>query len=533
MPAKTRPLSAYDAKRDFTRSPEPTGKAKAAAGGSSFCVQKHLASHLHYDFRLEHRGVLLSWAVPKGPSLNPADKRMAVHVEDHPVDYGSFEGVIPAGYGAGVVLLWDRGTWEPEPQTPDVDAALDKGELKFRLDGVKLKGSWVLVRTRRQPAKGGPEQWLLIKHKDHWSGEIDVTQLADSVKSFGGLAAVLATHGTPAEWRTQPPVKGGDTGKLLADVMAEAAKPVVAPVPHPVAPPSKPLAGRHTVKFTNRSKALFPNGFTKGDLIDYYARVAPLLLPHLAGRAVTFNRFPEGTGEKGQGKSFFEKHCNAHRPPWVRTVTVPGEGRHKPIEYCRVDDVAGLQWAANLAAVELHVPLALAAAPDEPRAMILDLDPGPPATLVDCVRVGLRLKALLDELGLVSMPKTSGGKGLHILVPLNTPGVTFAQTKGFARAVALTLQKDDPEGVIASMNKRDRTGRVFLDWGQNDRNKTNAAVFSVRARDVPSVSWPLTWADLADGAAPPVVLASDDWDARAARAAVKPLGKMQRLPSFG
>ena len=221
MPAKPRPLTAYDAKRDFTQTPEPKGKARTTAG-SSFCVQKHLASHLHYDFRLEHRGVLLGWAVPKGPSLNPADKRMAVHVEDHPVDYGTFEGVIPGGYGAGVVLLWDRGTWQPEPQTPDIDAALEKGELKFRLDGIKLKGSWVLVRTRRQPAKGGPEQWLLIKHKAHWSGEIDVTQLADSVKSFGGLASVLATHGMPPEWRTRPPVKGGDTGKLLAEVMAGA-----------------------------------------------------------------------------------------------------------------------------------------------------------------------------------------------------------------------------------------------------------------------------------------------------------------------
>src|SRR5687767_11471888 len=150
-------LKEYRAKRDFTRTPEPasakaTTKKKARA--LFFCVQKHLASHLHYDFRLEHNGVLLSWAVPKGPSLNPADKRLAMRVEDHPFDYGEFEGVIPEGYGAGIVMLWDRGTWRPEPATPDVDAALAKGELKFTLEGVKLKGSWVMVRTRGGPGAG-------------------------------------------------------------------------------------------------------------------------------------------------------------------------------------------------------------------------------------------------------------------------------------------------------------------------------------------------------------------------------------------
>src|SRR5687767_15280718 len=149
------PLEDYKRKRDFTKSPEPAGaRVPQSPGGRQsrfFCVQKHLASHLHYDFRLEHGGVLLSWAVPKGPSLNPADKRLAMRVEDHPFDYGEFEGVIPEGYGAGIVMLWDRGTWHPEPQTPDIDAALTKGELKLALDGVKLKGSWVLVRTR-----GGP-----------------------------------------------------------------------------------------------------------------------------------------------------------------------------------------------------------------------------------------------------------------------------------------------------------------------------------------------------------------------------------------
>src|ERR1700730_150780 len=173
-------LEEYRKKLDFTKTPEPAGVVKQAKGAERyFCVQKHLASHLHYDFRLEHKGVLLSWAVPKGPSLNPADKRLAMRVEDHPLDYGDFEGVIPEGYGAGIVMLWDRGTWEPE--VDDVDDALEKGDLKFKLHGVKLKGSWVLVRTkggyggRSSPGAGGESRtWLLIKHRDRWAGDIDV-----------------------------------------------------------------------------------------------------------------------------------------------------------------------------------------------------------------------------------------------------------------------------------------------------------------------------------------------------------------------
>src|SRR3954447_21825155 len=178
-------LEKYKQKRNFTSTPEPSGDVKLAeeraqkektATARFFCVQKHLASHLHYDFRLEHRGVLLSWAVPKGPSLNPKDKRLAMRVEDHPLDYGEFEGVIPEGYGAGIVMLWDRGTWRPEPGFEDVDAALEKGELKFSLDGTKLKGSWVIVRTGGRA--GESRTWLLIKHRDNWAGDVDVTEIA-------------------------------------------------------------------------------------------------------------------------------------------------------------------------------------------------------------------------------------------------------------------------------------------------------------------------------------------------------------------
>src|SRR6187402_1582277 len=191
--AKSGALKEYEKKRDFTKSPEPPPKVKASKKGTLFfCVQKHMASHLHYDFRLEHNGVLLSWAVPKGPSLDPGTKRLAMHVEDHPIEYGDFEGVIPSGYGAGIVMLWDRGTWTPE--VDDVDAALKKGDLKFTLDGFKLKGSWVLVRTKGGRWGGsGDRSWLLIKHRDDWAGEVDITEFAPlSVKDTGDFADILA-----------------------------------------------------------------------------------------------------------------------------------------------------------------------------------------------------------------------------------------------------------------------------------------------------------------------------------------------------
>ena len=220
-------LDKYRAKRDFTESPEPAGAArhKSPAGRTPrfFCVQKHLASHLHYDFRLEHNGVLLSWAVPKGPALDPATKRLAMHVEDHPIEYGDFEGVIPSGYGAGLVMLWDRGTWTPE--VDDVEAALRKGDLKFTLDGYKLKGSWVLVRTKgRWGGSGGgnDRSWLLIKHKDEWAGAVDITEFAPlSVKSGGDFADILSQD-NPDIWQSHRPAQSGEAGAMFQKIIDRA-----------------------------------------------------------------------------------------------------------------------------------------------------------------------------------------------------------------------------------------------------------------------------------------------------------------------
>jgi bifunctional non-homologous end joining protein LigD len=213
------PLDEYRAKRDFRTTPEPRGSSRGAGRTESrfFCVQKHLAGPQHYDVRLELDGVLLSWAVPKGPSLNPAERRLAMHVEDHPVEYGTFEGVIPEGYGAGIVMLWDRGTWRPE--VSDVHAALEKGDLKFTLDGYKLKGSWVLVRTRG----GDGRSWLLIKHRDQWAGDLDITAFAPrSVKSNGDFEDILAAD-TPSIWVSNRPARSGAAGAMLEGIIERAA----------------------------------------------------------------------------------------------------------------------------------------------------------------------------------------------------------------------------------------------------------------------------------------------------------------------
>jgi bifunctional non-homologous end joining protein LigD len=223
-------LDEYRRKRNFSSTPEPKGDEAVVAtrkrqSGGYFCVQKHLATQLHYDFRIEHNGVLLSWAVPKGPSLDPAVKRLAMQTEDHPIEYGDFEGVIPEGYGAGVVMLWDYGTWTPE--SDDIDAALAKGDLKMTLDGFKLKGSWVLVRTRGWGASRGQSRadegksWLLIKHKDEWAGELDIATFApNSVKSGGGFRDILAQD-APAVWLSNPGGTGEASMETLASILGK------------------------------------------------------------------------------------------------------------------------------------------------------------------------------------------------------------------------------------------------------------------------------------------------------------------------
>ncbi len=242
------------------------------------------------------------------------------------------------------------------------------------------------------------------------------------------------------------------------------------------------------LKLSNLDKVLYPQtGFTKGDLIAYYAAIAPVILGHLTGRPLTVTRWPDGV----QAKSFFQKQAPAHRPEWVRTATVASE--RKPIDYTLADDLPTLVWLANLAAIELHVPLARAEAIERPTALVFDLDPGAPAGIVECCHVGLQLQGMFEHLGLQSFAKTSGSKGLQMYVPLNSADVSYERTKPFAKAVAELLEEAEPELVVSRMTKARRTGKVLIDWSQNDAKKTTVCVYSLRASERPTASTPLDW----------------------------------------
>jgi bifunctional non-homologous end joining protein LigD len=242
------------------------------------------------------------------------------------------------------------------------------------------------------------------------------------------------------------------------------------------------------VEVSNVSKVFYPKtGFTKGQVIDYYLKVAPYLLPHLKNRPITLKRYPNGV----EGMFFYEKRCPSHRPKWLKTTKVPKlEGGE--IDYCVINDVKALVWAANLADLELHTFLHRAPDIEKPTSLAFDLDPGPPADILLCCEVGLWLKALFDKLGLQSFAKTSGSKGLQVYVPLNT-SVNYDQTKAFARTVAETLEMHSPETVVAKMEKKLRKGKVMVDWSQNDIHKTTVNVYSLRAKEHPTVSTPVTW----------------------------------------
>lgn len=245
-----------------------------------------------------------------------------------------------------------------------------------------------------------------------------------------------------------------------------------------------------TVEVSNLNKVFYPKtGFTKGQIIDFYVRISPVLLPHLKDRPITLKRYPDGV----EGFFFYEKKCPPH-PAWVKTAKVPRtEGGE--INYCVINSLSALVWAANLADLELHVFLHRSPKIDQPTALAFDLDPGAPADILDCCRVALSLKALLEKLKLKCFPKTSGSKGIQVYAPLNSP-ITYEKTKAFAHAVALQLEKDFPELIVSNMQKTLRKGKVLVDWSQNDRHKTTVCVYSLRAKEHPTVSTPVTWKEI-------------------------------------
>ena len=285
---------------------------------------------------------------------------------------------------------------------------------------------------------------------------------------------------------------------------------------------------------SNLDKVLYPAaGFTKSEVLDYYARVAPVLLPHLRDRALTLRRFPNGV----DAKSFYEKNCPRHRPDWVGVHRVHGE--EGTIDFCRIDSLAALTWVANLAALELHTSMARGVDPDTPTMVVFDLDPGAPAAVLECADVALWIRDVLADVGLTCLAKTSGSKGIQVYLPLNTP-TTYADTAGFARGLAQLLERQAPDRVVSSQRKDLRTGKVLVDWSQNSRHKTTVCVYSLRARERPTASTPLTWEEVQEAvdageparlrfeAGAVVQRIADHGDLFATAATVE-----QQLPAFG
>jgi len=649
-------LSEYERRRNFGKTAEPAPRkgGRKRKGAPRFVVQQHDATRLHWDLRLEHEGVGVSWAVPNGIPQDPSENRKAVHTEDHPLEYMTFEGEIPKGeYGAGTVQIWDRGTYELEKWRDD--------EIIFSFDGERLRGRYVLFRAggpkdwmihRMDPAEGNPDPYPdplppmlpnegeLPRSTRGWAAELawggvraiarcrpgrldlrdadledigarwpEVHRLSRQVGAhdavFDGELVVFDDQGRPDRERlarrnkpgsdsavrrrarenpatyvifdllfldgedlTDAPyrrrrellaglelegeawrVPANATAKIKELLAASAGQGVdglvlkklsslyapgrrtgewllVRPDGEPsegapergergagsshraaaanthagitaAAEPidktkSRLLVGDRELTVSNLAKVLYPAvGFTKGDLIDAYADLAEVLLPHLRGRPVTLKRYPDGV----EGKFFYEKRSPKHRPDWVATARIWSDSHKAEIDYTLLEDLPSLVWSANLANIELHTSLARVADLDRPDSMVFDLDPGAPVDVVDCARIALRLQAFFAQLGLDCYAKTSGSKGIHLHVPLNGTA-TFAESRPFAKAVAETFAARFPDEVVSLQAKAKRKGRVLIDWSQNDTHKTTACVYSIRAKDRPTASIPLEWAEI-------------------------------------
>jgi bifunctional non-homologous end joining protein LigD len=600
-------LKEYRRKRDFSASPEPA-PAAADADGNRFVVQEHSATRLHWDLRLERDGVAVSWAVPNAIPEVPGENRMAVHTEDHPLEYLTWEGVIPKGnYGAGTMKVWDHGTYDTHEWT-DTKATVTfhgervKGRYHLFHIGGREGNDWMIRRVDppedpdREPM---PEHVAVVTatpaplpaadashaYTIAWEGRRavafceparlrledtaggDITsffpELSRFVRSLGAHSAVfdgelvaLGDDGKPDPARLKRRAKPGtdsamrrrardipvvyeiydllyldghsltdlpweerqerlaaldldgehwhvsqhhrgDGAALLEAARANGLNAIVGkPLDSRYEPGAWVLVGaEERVELTHPDRVMYPKaGFTKADVADYYRALSPVVLPYLQGRPLSMRRYFQGV----DGPKRWEKECPPQAPDWLTRVAVPSEAKGRPINYCVIDSEDALMWSANHANLELHVTLALGEDIQRPTHMVFDLDPGGPAGIDDCAEVALVLRGMFDQLGLQSLAKTSGSKGLQVYVPLNSD-VSYEQTKPFARQVAELLEQQMPDRITADMAKSKRRGKVLVDWSQNDWHKSTVAPYSLRARDQPTVSTPVTWEEVEAG----------------------------------
>ncbi|HST47970.1 DNA polymerase ligase N-terminal domain-containing protein [Jatrophihabitans sp.] len=500
-PPATEKLAPYRRKRNFSRTSEPEGEvgdtepAAPAPAGRRFVVQRHRARRLHYDVRFEIDGVLVSWAVPKGPTLDPAARHAAFHVEDHPIEYIDFEGVIPAGeYGGGDVIVWDAGTWEPVKTRLDPATAVARGELQAELYGSKLRGRFVLVRTGAD--SGGKEHWLMLHKRDDFAVPgWDPEQHPRSVLSGRTNDEVLADP--DRMWRSDLPaaeasiaLKDPASGRPSADELA--------------ALEELPASGGHwevfgrELKVTNLDKVLFPGSaehqpVTKREFLRYTAQIAPVALPYLAGRALNMHRYPQGAGSKG----FWHKELPDWAPDWLTRWQNPDADPGETRTYLVVNEPAALVWAANFGALEWHAWTSMVDRPQQPSYALIDIDPGGSTSWQDVLVLARLHRTAFEHLGMLARPKVTGRRGIQIWVPI-TRGPSFAETRRWVEQLSKTVGAVVPELLSWKWEVRDRAGKARLDYTQNAINKTLVAPYSARPAPGAPVSMPIGWEELDD-----------------------------------
>jgi DNA ligase D-like protein (predicted polymerase)/DNA ligase D-like protein (predicted 3'-phosphoesterase) len=470
-------LEAYHKKRDFRRTPEPRGKL-SKSNRHRFVVQEHHASKLHFDFRLEMGGVLKSWSVPKGPSLDPSQKRFAVPTEDHPVEYLKFQGHIPEGnYGAGEHMIWDEGRYELASGT-DALEQLAKGRLAFRLHGRKLQGEFNLIRMGRRE-----NQWLLIKSRDEYAAPgwaIELLMKEDDEQASGkkkgeerrakkGVRKISA--GPKDAARAVPASRFFKTEELRGDAVIK-------------------MAGA-VVSLSHLDKVYWPeDGYTKGDLIRYYYEVSKHILPYLKDRALIMKRYPNGINAPS-----FHQHDVNEAPEFVRTARLSVEEGHE-VDYIVGDNVATLLYMANLGAIERHPWHSRVRNLERPDWLVFDLDPGEGISFETICELALGVRDVLERLGLRGYAKTSGSRGMHVYVPVK-PRYDYEQVAEFAERVATLVASEHASiATVERSLKRRRRGQIYVDHMQNARGKSVVAPYSVRPRRGATVSAPLTWREV-------------------------------------
>jgi bifunctional non-homologous end joining protein LigD len=484
-------LEIYQKMRDFRRTPEPKGKV-SKANRRRFVVQEHHASKLHFDFRLEMGGVLKSWSVPRGPSLDPAEKRLAVETEDHPVEYLKFEGHIPEGeYGAGEHMRWDSGTYEVLGDASALEQ-LEAGRLDFELKGEKLRGAFTLVRM-----KGREGQWLLMKRTDEFAERGWTLKLRepvdgkDTIEGKGRKVKGGSVDEGKASGNRRAGVKKFDASKAAKGARVVAVR----------ALKSKSLEGDLNVRvaggvvpLTHLERVYWPEeGYTKGDLVKYYHEIARHILPYLQGRPLIMKRYPSGI----KGQSFHQHDVHQEVPDFMRTAALEVEdGGGHTVDYIVGTGEATLLYMANLGAIERHPWHSRVEDLEHPDWFVFDLDPSEGVEFETICDVALTTREVLARVGVESYAKTSGSRGIHIYVPIKAE-YDYEQIAELGEHIATVVAREQSEVATVERSKRKRGARtIYVDHMQNARGKSVVAPYSVRPKPGATVSAPLEWKEV-------------------------------------